>query len=96
MLPPGYLEALSEALGRPVLSEIIGEPGDPTRDDVRPCEYAVCESDLYPGRPAVHALIELDDDERKAIAAGARLVLRLDGGELPWSVSIADPSWWYP
>jgi hypothetical protein len=67
---------------------VIGEPGDPTRDDVRPCEYVVTPSTLYPGRPTVSALIELDDDERAAIAAGARIWLTLDGGELPWSLTV--------
>lgn len=68
---------------------VIGE-SDPTRDDVRPCEYLVVESDLYPGAPALHAIVELDDDDRAAIAAGAKLVLRLDGGELPWSITTWD------
>lgn len=66
---------------------VIGE-SDPTRDDVRPCEYLIAASELYPGRPTVSALIELDDDDRKAIAEGARLVLTMDGGELPWSLGV--------
>lgn len=66
---------------------VIGE-SDPTRDDVRPCEYVVTESDLYPGRPRVWALVELDDDDRAAIAAGARIWLALDGGELPWELVV--------
>lgn len=65
---------------------VIGE-SDPTRDDVRPCEYLVVESDIYPGAPACLALIELDDADRSAIAEGAQLILRLDGGELPWSLT---------
>lgn len=68
---------------------VIGEPGDPTRTDVRPCEYLVGRSTLYPDRPTVSALVELDDDDRAAIAAGARLWLTFDGGELPWSLEIA-------
>lgn len=67
---------------------VIGEPGDPTRDDVRPCEYVVTASALYPGRPCVHALVELDDADRAAIAAGARIWLTLDGGELPWDLQV--------
>ena len=65
---------------------VIGEPGDPTRDDVRPCEYAVGASELYPGRPTFTALIVLDDEDRAAFAAGAALVLTLDGAEVPWNV----------
>ena len=83
-IPVGTAEAMGGQ------SVVIGEPGDPTRTDVRPCEYVITESDLYPGRPAVHALVELDDDERAAIAGGARIWLRLDGGELPWSLSVAE------
>ncbi len=74
--------------GMPGQRIVIGE-SDPTRDDVRPCEYLVTESDLYPGRPAVHALVELSDEDRAAIASGARIWLRLDGGELPWTLSVA-------
>lgn len=43
-------------------------------------------------RPCVTALIELDDDDRAAIAAGARLSLTLDGGELPWSLAVEPPT----
>lgn len=71
---------------------VIGEPGDPTRDDIRPCEYIVLPSALYPGRPTITALVDLDDDERAAIAAGAKLWLTLDGGELPWSLAVAAAS----
>ena len=67
---------------------IIGE-SDPTRDDVRPCEYIVTPSVMYPGRPCVHALIELDDSDREALAAGAHVWLTLDGGELPWTLQVA-------
>lgn len=66
---------------------MVGE-SDPTRDDVRPCEYIVTPSDVYPGRPALTALVELDDDEREAIAAGARVLLTMDGGEVPWSLMV--------
>lgn len=78
-------EALARALGGRRI--VIGE-ADPTRDDVRPCEYVVTDSALYPGRPAVTALVDLDADERAAVAAGARLLLTLDGGELPWSIDV--------
>jgi hypothetical protein len=43
---------------------------------------------LYPGRPVVSALIEVSDEDRAAIAEGARLWLHLDGGELPWSITV--------
>lgn len=79
-IPDGVAEQLG---GRRV---VIGE-SDPTRDDVRPCEYIVTDSILYRGRPAVSALIELDDADRAAAASGARLWLTLDGGELPWLLS---------
>jgi hypothetical protein len=81
-IPDGVAEAMG---GRRV---VIGEPGDPTRTDVRPCEYVATLSELYPGRPCVTALVELDDDDRAAIADGARLSLTLDGGELPWSLAV--------
>lgn len=79
-IPDGLAEASG---GRRV---VIGEPGDPTRTDVRPAEYIVTESHLYPGRPCCTALVRLSDDERAAVARGALLALTLDGGELPWSI----------
>jgi hypothetical protein len=60
--------------------------GDPARD-LHAVEYVAIPSELYPGRPCVTALIELDDDDRVAIAAGAHLALTLDGGELPWALA---------
>jgi len=78
-------QALAQALGGERV--VIGE-SDPTRDDVRPCEYVVGRSTLYPGRPTVTALIEIEDDERQAIAEGGRLLLTLDGGGLPWSIDV--------
>ena len=81
-IPDGVAEQLD---GRRV---VIGEHGDPTRTDIRPCEYVVTLSKLYPGKPCVHALVDLDDGERDAIADGAKLWLTLDGGELPWSLTI--------
>lgn len=83
-IPDGVAEAMG---GRRL---VIGEPGDPTRTDVRPCEYVVTASVLYPGRPCVHALVALDDAERAAVAGGARLWLTLDGGELPWALTVAE------
>lgn len=80
-IPDGLAEELG---GRRV---VIGEP-DPTRDDVRPCEYIVTASTLYPGRPAVTSLVELDNEERAVLAAGGRICLTLDGGELPWSLGV--------
>ncbi len=81
-IPQGWPEAMG---GTRV---VMGEPGDPTRDDVRPCEYVVSPSALYDGRPCFHALVELSDEDRAAIAAGARVWLTLDGGELPWSLTV--------
>lgn len=69
---------------------VVGE-SDPTRDDVRPCEYAVTDSTIFPGRPAVHARVELDDRDREVLAAGGVLWMCMDGGELPWSI-VAEPS----
>lgn len=79
-------DGMAEAMGGSRL--VVGEPGDPTRTDVRPCEYVVTSSRLYPGRPCVHALIEVSDDEREAIADGARVLLTLDGAEVPWSLQV--------
>jgi hypothetical protein len=80
-IPDGVAEASG---GRRV---VIGEPGDPTRDDVRPCEYVVAPSMLYPGRSSFTALIALTAEDREAIAEGAYLALTMDGGELPWSLT---------
>lgn len=81
-IPDGLAEAVG---GRRV---VIGEPGDPTREDVRPCEYIVRPSSLYQHANAYSSLIELDDAERALLAAGARLMLTLDGAEVPWSIGI--------
>lgn len=70
---------------------VIG-PSDPTRDDLRPCEYLVYPSRIMPGRPVVTALVELGDDDRAAIAAGARLVLHMDGHEVPWELAVRPPT----
>ncbi len=89
MRPVPIPDGVAEAMGGKRM--VIGEP-DPTRDDVRPCEYVVTMSRVYPGRPAVHALIELEDTDRERIAAGGRLWLCLDGGALPWSIVVEDPN----
>lgn len=85
-IPDGVAEA-SE--GRRI---VIGEPGDPTRTDVRPCEYVVTPSELYPGRLVFSALVELDEAEVECIELGARQFwLTLDGAEVPWSIVLATP-----
>lgn len=68
--------------------EVIGEPGDPTNMVIRPVEYLVRPSILYPGRSTYTAVIKLDDEDRKLIAQGAILTLTLDGGELPWELEL--------
>lgn len=81
-IPPGVAAA---AEGRTI---VIGDD-DPTRDDLRPCEYVVTPSDLYPGHYVYSALVEMDDSEVEAIAAGCRRFwLTLDGAEVPWSISL--------
>jgi len=84
-IPDGVAEAMG---GKRI---VIGDE-DPTRDDVRPCEYVMVPSDIYLGRPAVLALVELEPQERERIAAGARIWLRMDGGEWPWALSVEEPS----
>lgn len=89
MIPVPIPDGVAEAMGGKRI--VIGDPGDPT-GNVRPCEYVMTASPNYPGKPCVHALVELDDHDRERIAAGARLWLTLDGGELPWRLEVADPS----
>ncbi len=84
LIPDGVAEAME---GQRV---VIGEPGDPTREDVRPCEYVVTASELYPGRPRVLALVELDDSDRERIARGGHIWLTLDGGEVAWSLTATE------
>lgn len=81
-IPDGVAEASG---GRRI---VIGEPGAPTRTDVRPCEYVMTASTLYSDRPCLTALVELSDEDRAAIAAGALLSLSFDGGELPWTLAV--------
>lgn len=81
-IPDGMAEAVDG------VRKVLGEPGSPTRDDVRPCEYIVRPSDLYPGRSTFTALVELDEADRAAIAAGGRIALLLDGNEVPWSLTV--------
>ncbi|MGH9982403.1 MAG: hypothetical protein ACRD8W_00415 [Nitrososphaeraceae archaeon] len=66
---------------------IIGE-SDPTRDDVRPCEYILGVSHIYMGLWTYNALIELSDEDREAIANGGQIILTLDGAEMPWSLTV--------
>lgn len=65
---------------------VLGAPGDPTNDDVRPCEYIVSPSTLYPGRHSFTAIIALDDEDRAALAAGAHLSFTMEGAEVPWAI----------
>jgi hypothetical protein len=83
MRPLPIPDGVAEAMGG---HRVVFEEADPTRNDVRPCEYVVAPSELYPGRPVVSALIEVGDEDRAAIAEGARLWLHLQGDELPWSL----------
>lgn len=69
---------------------IIG-PDDPTRDDLRACEYAVRPSGYYPGRWRYTVRVVLDDQDRAVIAAGGVLWLELDGVEVPWCIHITEP-----
>lgn len=79
-------DGLAEAAGGERL--VIGED-DPTRDDVRPAEYVVTPSRLFPGRPCFTALVVLEAEDLEAIAAGAtHLSITLDGGEVPWSIAV--------
>lgn len=68
---------------------IIG-PEDPTRDDMRACEYAVRPSHEYPGRPRVMVRLELNDDDRAILTDGGVVWLELDGAEVPWSITVTD------
>lgn len=83
MKPIAIPEHVADAMGGQLVT-IGGQPGE----DVTPCDYVVTASTLYPGRPAVHALVELNDDDRAKIAAGHGLWLTMDGGELPWSITL--------
>lgn len=69
---------------------VIG-PDDPTRDDLRPCEYAGRPSVEYPGRWRYLVRVELDDLDRDLIARGGVLWLDLDGGEVPWCIHVTGP-----
>jgi hypothetical protein len=80
-IPDGVAETMG---GRRVT---IGD-SDPTRDDVRPCDYVVTASTSFPGAPTYSACVALDDDERQALAAGAQLWLHLEVAEVPWSLQV--------
>lgn len=76
--------------GYPIDTLVIGED-DPTRDDIRPVEYMLEVSQLYPGRLTFSALILLEDEDVQAIEKGSRkLWLTLDGAEVPWSLGWAE------
>lgn len=69
---------------------VIGE-ADPTRDDVRPVEYLVTPSSLYPGRHCFTTIVVLEEADLEAIRRGAtHLALTLDGAEVPWAVEIVE------
>lgn len=87
-IPDDVLDAWIEQHGH-AARIVIGE-SDPTRDDVRPCEYLLTASSVFPGQPCVTALVELTDADRAAIAAGARLTLTMDGGEAPWTLAVLE------
>lgn len=65
--------------------------GDTSRG-LAPCTYAVAPSQLFPGRPRVVARIELTAEDRHLISQGAVLWLEMDGGELPWQLTLTDPN----
>ena len=69
---------------RMVIGEAGMNPADP--DAPMPCEYIVLPSKLYRGRHLFTVLVELNDEDRAAVARGAKLALTLDGGELPWTL----------
>lgn len=90
MMPVPIPDGVAEAMGGH--RTVIGDAGNPADEGrPRPCEYVVVPSELYPGRSAVYALVVADDDERRRLAAGAPVWLCLDGGEVPWSLTVAPP-----
>lgn len=95
MIPVPIPEALLAAVRvtEPAAERLtIGEPGDPTRDDVRPAEYLITPSTLYPGRATYSALVLLSPEDRQAIIDGAEhVLLTLDGAEVPWSIAVVTP-----
>ena len=88
MMPVPIPDGVAEAMGGQRV--VLGDPGDPT-GPVRPCEYVLTASELYPGGFAVHAIVVPDDEDLRRLAAGAPLLLTLDGGEVPWCLSVGDP-----
>jgi hypothetical protein len=79
---PEQLGGIRAVLG--VEESLRGDPLDA-------CEYVVRPSQLYPGRPCLSALVELDDQDRDRIARGGLIWLTLDGGEWPWRLDVTDP-----
>lgn len=90
-IPDDVLAEFVAATGGNAHRVVLGEP-DPTRLDVRPAEYVMHPSKLFPGRPCYTALVKLSDEDRAAIIAGADVVvLTLDGAEVPWSLAVVGP-----
>ena len=69
-------------------THIIGDP----INDLHAVEYLVEPSQLYPGRPCLTVYLEVEEHERELIARGGRLALSFDGGELPWNLTVLEPS----
>lgn len=90
-IPDEMLGAFRDATGGQAERLVLGEP-DPTRLDLRPAEYVVHPSTLFPGRSCYTALVRLSDEDRQAIVDGAEfVVLTLDGAEVPWSLGVIGP-----
>lgn len=89
MIPVPIPDGVAERMGGRRV--VVGEPGDPTRTDLRPCEYVVTPSALYPGRPCVSALVTLEPGDLEALTATGQLWLTLDGAEVPWSLTAVKP-----
>lgn len=71
---------------------VVLGPADPTRDDLRPCEYALRPSlEAGPYAARYLARIVLDDEDRALIASGYVLWLDLDGAEVPWCLHLTPP-----
>lgn len=84
-IPDGVAEVNG---GRRVIYTAPG--GDMLDDDVRPVEAIVIDDPVDLVQVAV--LIELDDDDRAAAAAGLPIWLSFKGGMPIWGISFADPA----
>lgn len=90
-IPDAVLAEFQNATNGDAYRAVLGE-ADPTRLDVRPAEYIVHPSRLFPGRSCYTALVRLSDEDRQAIVDGADIVvLTLDGAEVPWSLAVVGP-----